>query len=186
MSGVRDYFFSPSQYLLLNLFEWQRKETSGVRWHSLKKTARSKERGRVMGGVFVWESSSKPSGGGDESHACAQLHTIWRGRDERCTRKQGQIRKQDGEWIWDGSDGQGWEVGGRVSMRRVETRGTAKWKPAALLHDYTENIICIGERNPNMLGGWVWLLTRKTSHRWRGILVVYQCCPGNLHLLMTT
>lgn len=32
-----------------------------------------------------------------------------------------------------------------------DTGGAEKWKPAALLHDYSENIICIREWNPNML-----------------------------------
>lgn len=36
----------------------------------------------------------------------------------------------------------GYEVEGR-GVR--ETQGVEKWKPAALLHDYTENIICIRE-----------------------------------------
>lgn len=31
------------------------------------------------------------------------------------------------------------------------TRGAQKWEPAALLHDYSKNIICIREWNPNML-----------------------------------
>lgn len=32
-----------------------------------------------------------------------------------------------------------------------DTRGAEKWEPAALLHDYSENIICIREWNPNRL-----------------------------------
>lgn len=32
-----------------------------------------------------------------------------------------------------------------VEGGQEETRGVEKWKPAALLHDYTENIICIRE-----------------------------------------
>lgn len=38
----------------------------------------------------------------------------------------------------------GYGVGGGV-CKEQETRGVEKWKPAALLHDYSENIICIRE-----------------------------------------
>lgn len=61
--------------------------------------------------------------------------------------------------------------------------GARESKPAALVHDYSKNIICIREWNPNMLKSHMVTNQKSPPCRWQLKLKTYGWCPADLHLI---